>query len=66
MLQPTFSDCLLLDLLSHLRDFGAASEIDVGRCQVGQALVVTMIFRVIHKGADLPFPRFKYAYFPCA
>lgn len=35
MLQPTFSDCLRLDLRSHLRDFGAASEIGVGGCQVG-------------------------------
>ena len=38
MLQAALSDGLLLDLLSHLQDFRAAAVIDIGGCQVGQAL----------------------------
>ncbi len=34
MLQPAFSDCLFLDLLSHLQDLRASAVIDVGGCQV--------------------------------
>ena len=55
MLQPAFSDCLFLDLLSHLQDFGTAAEVDVCRRQVGQALVVAMVVVVIDEGGDLSF-----------
>ncbi len=55
MLQPTFSDCLFLDLLSHLQNSRTAAVIDVGGRQVGQALVVAMIVIVVDEGADLPF-----------
>lgn len=53
--QLAFSDCLLLDLLSLLEDFGAAVDVDVGRRQVGQALVVTVVVVLIDEGTDLPF-----------
>jgi hypothetical protein len=55
VLQPAFSDCLFRDLLSHLQDLGSAAVIDVGRRQVVQALVVTMVVVVIDEGADLAF-----------
>ena len=55
MLQPTFSDCLFLDLLSHLQDLCASAVIDVGGCQVVQALVVTTVVIVVDKRADLAF-----------
>ena len=55
MLQPAFSDCLLLDLLFHLQDVRAAPVIDVGRGQVVQALVVAVVVVVFDEGADLPF-----------
>lgn len=43
MLHPAFLDCLLLDLLSLLQDSRAAPEVDVGRCQVGQAFVIPVV-----------------------
>ncbi len=55
MLQPAFSDCLFLDLLSHLQDLRAAALIDVGGCQVGEALVVSMVVVMLDEGVDLPF-----------
>ena len=55
MLQAAFSDCLFLDLLSHLQDFGAATEVDVGGRQVGQALMVAVVVVVVDEGTDLPF-----------
>ena len=54
MLQAAFSDCLFLDLLSHLQDLCASSVIDVGGRQIVQALVVTMVVVVIDEGFDLP------------
>lgn len=53
MLQPAISDCLLLDLLSHLQDLRAAAVIEIGGCQVGQALGVAMVVVVGDEGADL-------------
>lgn len=54
VLQATFSDCLFLDLLSHFQDFRAASVVDVGWRQVGEALVVAVAVVVVDEGADLP------------
>jgi uncharacterized linocin/CFP29 family protein len=51
-LQPAFSDCLFLDLLSHFQDFRAAPVIDVCGCKVAQALMVAMVVVVADKGAD--------------
>ena len=55
MLQPAFSDCLFLDLLSHLQDLRASAVVDIGGSQVVQALVVAMVVVVIDEGADLAF-----------
>ena len=55
MLQPAFSDCLFLDFLSHLQDLRVAALIDVGECQVGEALMVSMVLVTVDEGVDLPF-----------
>jgi hypothetical protein len=44
---------LLLDLHSYVQDFGVSAMIDLGGCQVGQSLGVTVVVVVIDKGADL-------------
>jgi hypothetical protein len=44
-----------MHLLSHFQDFRAAAVIDIGGCQVGQALVVAVVVVVIDEGADLAF-----------
>lgn len=55
VLRAAFSECLILDLLSPLQDFRPASLINVGGCEVGQALVVTSVVVVTDEGASLPF-----------
>lgn len=55
MLQPAFSDCLFLDLLSHLQDLCPATVVDIGGGQVLQTLVVAMVVVVVDEGADLTF-----------
>ena len=55
MLQEAVPDCLLLDLLSRFQDFRAAAVIDVGGCQVRQALMIAAVVAVIDEGGDLPF-----------
>ena len=55
MLQPSLSDCLFFDLLSHLQDLGAVAVVDIGRRQIAQALVVAEVVEVIDEGADLSF-----------
>lgn len=55
MLQPAFSDCLFLDLLSHLQDLCPATVINVGGGQVVQALVVAVVVVVVDEDADLTF-----------
>ena len=52
LLQPAISDCLFRD---PLQDLCAAFLVDVGRGQVIQALVATMVVTVLDKSADLPF-----------
>lgn len=42
-LQAAFLDCQFLDLLSHFQDFRAAAVVDVGGCEIAQALVVTRL-----------------------
>ena len=55
MLQPAFVECLFLDLLSHSQDLCPATVIDVGGCQITQALVESVVVIVIDEGIDLPF-----------
>jgi hypothetical protein len=55
VLQPSLSDSLLLDLLSHFQDFRAATVVDVGRGQVCQALMIAVVVVVVDEGANLAF-----------
>lgn len=55
MLQAACLDGQLLNLLSHLQDFRAATVVNVCRGQVAKALVVAAVVIVADKGADLPF-----------
>ena len=55
MLQAAFSDCQFLNLLPFSDDGFAPSEVDVGGCDVVQALVVSFVVVVIDKGPDLEF-----------
>ena len=55
MLQAPLTDGLSLDLLSLFQDPGTASVIDVGGCQVAEALVVSAVVVVVDEGANLPF-----------
>ena len=55
MLQAPFSDCLFLNLLSHVQNFCALSVMDVFGCEAILALVVTMVVLVTHEVVDLGF-----------
>ena len=55
MLQAALPDCLFLDLLSHLQDFGATAVMDVDRGEVAEAIVVPVVGVVLDEGTDLAF-----------
>ena len=47
MLQAAFSQCLFLDLLSHLQEIRAATVIDICGRQVADAVVVSVAILLI-------------------
>lgn len=53
MLQASFFDCYAFDLFSFSQDFYAASEVDVSRREIIQALVIATMIVVIDEGTDL-------------
>ena len=53
MLQATVGDCLALDPFAFEEDGVGSSEVDVGRREIGQALVVSRMVVVRHEGGDL-------------
>jgi len=55
MLQAALADCQFLDLLPFPENGFVAPEVDVGRCDVVQALVVALVVIVIDEGPDLAF-----------
>ena len=55
MLQAALSDCLFLDLCPFSQNGLVSPEVDVGRCDVVQALVVALVVVVIDEGPDLAF-----------
>ena len=55
MLQAALSDCQFPDLFPFSDDGLAAPEVDVGGCDVVQALVVALVVVVIDEGPDLAF-----------
>ena len=55
MHQASVLDCLSFDPFSFQQNGLAAPEVDVGRCQIGDGLVVTLVVVVIDEGPYLPF-----------
>ena len=55
MQQASIGDGLSFDPFPFDEDGLAASEVDVGRCQVAQALVISQVIVVGDEGADLGF-----------
>ena len=55
MLQASILDCLFLDLFPFSENGFVAPEVDVCRCDVVQALVVTLIVVILDERADLAF-----------
>ena len=55
MLQAALLDCPFLDLFPFSENGFVAPEVDVCRCDVVQALVVTLIVVVFDEGSDLAF-----------
>ncbi len=55
MLQAAFLDCQFLDLVPFSDDGFVAPKIDVCRCNVVQALMVSFVIVVIDEGPDLTF-----------
>ena len=50
-----FLDGQFLDLCPPFDNGGVTSEVGVGRCDVGEALVVAVVVVMIDEGADLVF-----------
>ena len=55
MLQASFLDCQFLDLLPFSEDGFSPTEVNIGRRDVVQALVVAVVVVVLDEGFDLPF-----------
>ena len=55
MLQATVCDCLALDPFAFEEDGLSASEVDVGRGKIVEALVIAGMVVVRHEGGDLAF-----------
>src|ERR1700745_4234533 len=55
MLQATVGDCLALDPFAFEEDSVGSSEVDVGRREIAQALVIAGMVVMSHEGRDLAF-----------
>ena len=55
MLQAALLDCLFLDPFPFSQDGFVAPKVDVGRCDVVQALMVSLVVAVFDKGPDQAF-----------
>ena len=53
MLQATLSDRLFLDLFPFSENGFIAAQVDVGGCDVVQALMVALMIVVVDEGLDL-------------
>ena len=54
VLQATVCDCLSFDPFAFEEDGLSPSEVDIGRREIGQALVVSRMVVLRHEGGDLP------------
>ena len=55
MLQATLSDSLFLDLFPFSENGFIAAKVDVGGCDVVQALVLSLVVVVFDEATDLMF-----------
>ena len=55
MLQATIGDCLSFDPFAFEEDGLGPSEVDVGRHEIAQALVMSGMVVLRHEGRDLAF-----------
>ena len=55
MLQATVCECLALDPFAFEEDGLGSSEVDVGRREIAQALVIAGMVVMSHEGGDLTF-----------
>ena len=55
MLQAALLDCQFLDLFPFSDDGFVTPKIDVGRCDVVEALVISLVVVVLDEGPDLTF-----------
>ena len=55
MLQATVCDCLSFDPFAFEEDGLGSSEVDVGRREIAQALVIAGMVVMSHEGGDLTF-----------
>src|SRR6478735_5954771 len=53
--QASLSDCLLLDALALEQNGLCSTEVDIGGCEIVQALVVAVLVIMLHEGSDLSF-----------
>ena len=51
--QASLSDCLLLDALALEQDGLCSTKVDIGGCEIVQALVVPMLVVMLDEGVDL-------------
>ena len=55
MLQAAMLDCVLFDVFPLSQYSFVAAEVDVGWCNVVEALMVALVVVVFHEGLDLTF-----------
>ena len=55
MKQASILDCLSFDALPFGEDLSGPAEVDIGRVQVLQALVIAPVIVVLDEGPDLGF-----------
>lgn len=55
MLQASLLDGLALDPFAFGEDGRATAEVDIGGCQVAEALVIAGLVVMLDEGCDLPF-----------
>jgi hypothetical protein len=53
MLQAALSDCLFLDFFSFSQNGFVSAKVDVGGCDVVQALVVPLVVVIFDEGPNL-------------
>ena len=59
VLQASILNGLLLDILSLFQDLVSSAEVDIRRCEIAEALVVSAIVIMVDKCADLSVQVFR-------